>query len=204
LNSRFGKNLAHICFKCGNPATVNITNFEKLFTAACPDMKNLTPLEIKWAIIFTLFYLLWMVFEKAMGWHDLLIERQAIMTNLFAIPSIAVYYYAILEKRKRQLNNEMTWRQGFICGLMVTLVTAILSPLAQYITFHFISPEYFNNIIKYSVEKLGKSKESMENYFNLKSYIIQGVTGTLAAGILMSAFTALFVKRITPVAQSVK
>ena len=162
-------------------------------------MKNITSLEIKWGIIFTLFSLLWMVFEKSMKWHDILINRQAIMTNLFAIPSIAVYVYALLEKRKRQLNNVMTFRQGFLCGLMLTLVIAVLSPLTQYITYYVISPEFFNNMINYSVETLGKERQAMEGYYNLKSYIIQGVTGALAAGILISALVALFVKRTPPV-----
>jgi uncharacterized membrane protein len=161
-------------------------------------MKNLTSLEIKWGIIFYLFSLLWMVFEKAMSWHDVLIERQAIMTNLFAIPTIAIYVYALLEKRKKQLNNVMTWRQGFLCGLMLTLVIAVLSPLIQYVTYRIISPEFFNNMINYSVETLGKDRQAMEAYYNLKSYIIQGVTGALAAGILISALVALFVKRTPP------
>ncbi len=134
-----------------------------------------------------------------MGWHDVLIDRQAIMTNLFAIPSIAIYVYAILEKRKRQLNNVMTWGQGFLCGLMVGLVVAILSPLIQFINYAVISPEFFQNIIDYSVTTHGKNRESMEAYYNLKSYIIQGVTGALAAGILISAVVALFLKRVPPV-----
>ena len=162
-------------------------------------IKSITILEIKWGIIFSLFSLLWMVFEKAMGWHDVLIDRQALMTNLFAIPSVAIFVYAILEKRKRQLQNVMTWGQGFLCGLMVALVVAILSPLVQFISYSIISPDFFNNIINYSVNTLGKNRESMEAYYNLKSYIIQGVTGALASGILISAVVAFFLKRVPAV-----
>ena len=58
-------------------------------------------IEIKWAIIFALATLLWMAFEKSMGWHDVLIEKHAIYTNFFAIIAIAVYVLALLDKRLR-------------------------------------------------------------------------------------------------------
>ncbi len=163
-------------------------------------MKIMTTLEIKWGIIFTLFSLVWMVFEKTMGWHDENIAQHATLTNLFAIPAIAIYVYALLEKRKKHFNNIMTWQQGFLCGLMVTLVVAILSPLTQWITFQFITPEYFRNVIEHSVNIEGKDREEMEEFFTLKNYIIQSVFGALIIGVVTSAIVALFVKR-TPVAE---
>lgn len=163
-------------------------------------MKIMTTLEIKWGIIFTLFTLLWMVFEKAMGWHDENIAQHATLTNLVAIPAIAIYVFAMLEKRKMQLNNIMTWKQGFLCGLMVTIVVAILAPFTQWITFQFITPDYFRNVIEYSVNIEGKDREEMESYFTLKNYIIQSVFGALIIGVVTSAIVALFVKR-TPVAE---
>lgn len=164
-------------------------------------MKTMTSLEIKWGIIFTLFSLLWMVFEKTMGWHDENIARHAVLTNLFAIPAIVIYVYAMLEKRKKQLNNIMTWKQGFLCGLMVTLVVAILAPLAQFITFQLITPDYFKNAIEYSVNIEGKDREEMESFFSLKNYIIQSVFGALVIGVVTSAIVALFVKR-TPLSET--
>ena len=34
-------------------------------------------LEIKWGVIFAISTLVWIYFEKAMGWHDELIAQQA-------------------------------------------------------------------------------------------------------------------------------
>ena len=158
-------------------------------------MKKITTLEIKWAVTFFLFSLVWMFFEKSMGWHDVQIERHASMTGLFAIPAISIYVFALLEKKKNHLNNFMTWKQGFTCGIMITFIYVLLSPIAQYITFTFITPDFFSNMVNYSVNVLGESREKMEANFNMKSYMLQGITGALIMGIITSAIVALFVKR---------
>lgn len=152
-------------------------------------------IEIKWAIIFTAATLLWMMFEKSMGWHDSLIGKHAIYTNLFALIAIAVYVLALLDKRKQEYNGKMTWKQGFVSGIILSVIVALLSPFAQYITHTMISPDYFNNIIAYVVESGKMRQEAAENYFSLNSYILQSVFGALTMGIVTSAIVAIFVKK---------
>lgn len=151
-------------------------------------------LEIKWALIFTAVALLWMVFEKAMGWHGEKIEQHPIYTNLFAILAIGLFVFALREKRK-QLGGTMTWQQGFISGLIISVIIAILSPLSQWITHTFISPEYFPNVIRYAVENGKSTREEAEAYFNLRSYILQSAIGGLVMGVITAAIVSLFVKR---------
>jgi len=157
-------------------------------------MKYFTRLELKWAFIFFIASLLWMYFEKLMGWHDEKIAQHATMTFLFAIIAIGIFVLALREKRRKHYNNNMTWLQGFICGLMITFVVTILSPLAQYITAEVISPGYFSNIIDYAVNVEKKDRAEMESHFNLKSYIIQGMLGSFIMGLVTSAIVALFLK----------
>lgn len=152
-------------------------------------------IEIKWAVIFSLATLLWMVFEKSMGWHDVLIEKHAIYTNFFAIIAIAVYVLALLDKRKVDYNGKMSWKQGFISGIILSVIIAVLSPLTQYITSNFITPDYFTNIINYAVDSGKMDQEAAESYFNLNSYIIQSLFGALTMGIVTSAIVAFFVKK---------
>lgn len=52
-------------------------------------MKNIK-IEIKWALIFVVMMLAWMMMEKSLGWHDEKIADYATMTNLVAIPAIIV------------------------------------------------------------------------------------------------------------------
>lgn len=152
-------------------------------------------IEIKWAVIFALATLLWMVFEKSMGWHDVLIAKHAIYTNFFAIIAIAVFVLALLDKRKVDFNGKMNWKQGFISGIFLSVIIAVLSPLTQYITNTFITPEYFPNIIKFAVDSGKMSQEAAESYFSLKSYALQSFFGALTMGIVTSAIVAFFVKK---------
>ena len=152
-------------------------------------------IEIKWGVLFALVGLLWMVMEKALGWHDVLLEKHMIYTNFFAIVAILVYVIALLDKRKNYYNGKMTWLQGFLSGLAISVVVAILSPLTQYITSIYITPDYFSNVIELSVEKGLKTQEEAEKYFSLKNYIIQSVIGAFAMGVVTSAIVALFVKK---------
>lgn len=151
--------------------------------------------EIKWGVIFTIVMLLWMVFERLMGWHGERIDQHASMTLFFAVIAIALYVFALLDKRKRDLNGVMSWKQGFMSGVVVTLVVTVLSPLAQLITHYIITPEYFSNIIDYSVETGQMNREEAESYFSLSGYIIQAMIGALGMGIVTSAIVAVFTKK---------
>jgi hypothetical protein len=62
-------------------------------------MKNLK-IEIKWAIIFMLSIFIWMLIEKALGWHDEKIADHAVYTNIFALVAIGVYVFALSDKKR--------------------------------------------------------------------------------------------------------
>lgn len=155
---------------------------------------NKFSIEIKWGIIFTIAALVWMYIEKALGWHDELISKHAIYTNIFAVVAIVVYVLALRDKKLNYYNGQMTWTQGFISGVIVSVVVAILAPLAQYVTHEFITPNYFENVIAYSVENDMMNQEGAEAYFSLTSYMMQAAFGALAMGVVTSAIVALFVK----------
>ncbi|MET7028661.1 DUF4199 domain-containing protein [Sediminicola luteus] len=151
--------------------------------------------EIKWGVIFAISTLVWMYFEKAMGWHDELIAQQLIYTNLFALVAIAIFVLALKEKRKKDFGGKMSWKQGFISGIIISIVVAILTPLTQYISNTWIAPNLFPNIINYMVETGKMTEEGAKNYFNLKSYMVQGTFGALTMGVVTSAIVAFFLKK---------
>ncbi|MFW5757975.1 MAG: DUF4199 domain-containing protein [Bacteroidota bacterium] len=149
-------------------------------------------IEIKWAFIFVLITLAWMAFERAIGLHDRHIDKHAIYTMLYAIPAIAVYVFALLDKRKNHYNGTMTYKQGFISGLIVTAIVTLLVPLNQYITSSVVAPGYFSNIISYVVEEERMTLEEAQNYFNLRNYIMQGLVSTPVMGIITTAVVSFF------------
>lgn len=152
-------------------------------------------IEIKWGVIFTIVMLLWMWMEKLLGWHDEHIDKHRFYTLLFAIPAILVYVLAMLDKRKNHFDGKMTWVQGFITGLGITVAVAILSPLTQYIVSEIITPGYFENAIEYSVKTGELDRARAQEYFNLKNYIWQSMMSAVGFGVFTSAIVALFVKK---------
>lgn len=151
-------------------------------------------IELKWALIFFVAGLLWMFFEKSMGWHDELIEMHPTYTNFIAPIADAIYVFALLDKRK-QLQGFMNWKQGFVSGAIVTMIVALLTPLSQYLTHEIISPTYFQNAINYSVESGNATLEEAEAFFTIKSYAVQAFIGALLMGLVTSAIVAFFVKK---------
>ncbi|MFP4025248.1 MAG: DUF4199 domain-containing protein [Thiohalospira sp.] len=152
-------------------------------------------IEIKWAIIFVLMLLFWMILEKLSGLHEEHIEKHAIVTNLVAIPAILIYTFALLDKRKNFYHGKMTYKQGVISGLVITAIITIFSPLTQYITSNLITPEYFPNMIDYVVEKGKMSQTEAENYFNLKNYTILVLISTPVMGIITTLIIAIFTRK---------
>ena len=152
-------------------------------------------IEFKWAVLFTIISLLWMVLEKMVGLHDEYIAKHAIYTNLFAIPAILVFVVGLLEKRKNFYNNKMTWLEGFLSGTVISVFIAIFSPLAQFITVEFISPEYFPNAIEYAIQSGKMDQQQANDYFNLSNYMMQSALGGLLMGVLTSAIVAVFVRK---------
>lgn len=152
-------------------------------------------IEIKWAVIFIIMTLLWMLLERLVGLHDVYIDKHPIFTNIIAIPAIAVYVLALRNKRKSYYNGKMTYMQGFISGLIITFIVTVLSPVTQIITSYVITPHYFSNVINYSVTNGLMNQEAAEAYFNIKSYIIQGLMGASIMGTITAAIVAIFARK---------
>jgi len=157
-------------------------------------MKKLS-IELKWSIIFSIVSLLWMLLEKISGLHETYIDYHLYLTNLFSILAIAMMVMALKEKKKHFYSGAMNFKQGFISGLILSIFIALLSPLTQWITSYIITPEYFPNVIKRSVE-LGYYKTVVEAQanFNYQNYAIQGFFGALIMGVITTAIAMIFIR----------
>lgn len=150
--------------------------------------------EIKWGLIFSLSGLIWMLFEKSMGMHDVNLEKHANFTLWYAPIAIGIYVLALRNKKRTSYQGKMTYLQGFISGLIMTLVVLILTPLSQYISHEFISPEFFPNIIRLTVEKGQMTQEEAEAHFTLMGYIQQSLIFAAFMGLMTSALVALLTR----------
>ncbi len=82
-------------------------------------MKNYR-IEVKWALVFMAMMLIWMLIEKMAGLHSTHIDKHVIYTNFVAIPAIAVYVFAMLDKKRNFYDGTMSYKQGFVFGLIMT------------------------------------------------------------------------------------
>ncbi len=152
-------------------------------------------IEIKWAVIFLITMLCWMLLEKTLGWHEDQIADHEWLTLFFLPFAILIYLLALREKRRRVFGGKITWLQGFISGVILSVFVALLSPIAQYITHNYITPEYFNNVIEYSVTNDMMTRTKANEYFNINSYMWQSAFGALGFGVVTAAVVAIFVQK---------
>lgn len=155
---------------------------------------NSRRIEIKWALIFTGMGLLWMTLERAFGLHDSHIDLHPYLTNLIAIPAILVYLFCLREKRDIYYKGEITYKQSFISGLIMTSFVTILVPLNQWITLEYITPHFFENVIKYSVDNELMTLQDAKAYFNFQNYLIQSVVFAPVVGVITTAIVSRFIK----------
>ena len=151
-------------------------------------------LEIKWAVVFSIVSLLWFTIEKMLGLHDENIQMQLIFSYFFTIPAILIYFLAIADKKKNVFKGIMTWKQGVVSGVYISFFVAVFSIFINFLCLTFISPAYFQNISEYVVSTKAMTAEGAKEYFNLKSYMIQGVFGALSIGVVTSAIVAFFLQ----------
>ncbi len=161
-------------------------------------MKNFK-IELRWAILFSFILMIEMFFERYMGWHEVkYIASQYSLHYLVLIVLFGVvYYFGIKEKRKNYYEGFINWKQAFISGAMISVIVAILSPLTQFFIYHYITPNYFKNMITYQVSKADNplTKAGAQDIFNMTSFVIQGIFTCLSLGLIVSGAVALIVRK---------
>lgn len=156
---------------------------------------NSVKIEIKWALVFFVAILLWMLLERIVGLHDQYIEKHAIYTNFFAIVAIGIFVLALFNKRKQFYHGRMNYWQGVQTGLWLTFFIVILVPLAQYLTHTLITPDYFDNVSQLAVARKQMTASQAQAYFSLPHYIQLSVIMTTVMGLVTSLIVAFFTRR---------
>ena len=89
----------------------------------------------------------------------------------------------------------MSYKQGFVTGLFITIILFVFSPISQVMISELITPNYFNNIIQYTVSEGIMTLEDAQKYFSLGNYMVQAAIGTLLMGVITSFAVAFFTKK---------
>ncbi|WP_204263074.1 DUF4199 domain-containing protein [Spongiivirga citrea] len=150
--------------------------------------------EIKWGAILSVIAVLWGYLEKSLGWHDEKVSMYLIYSMSFGVPALLVYFFALKEKRDLDYNRIMDWKQLAVSGAIIGTVVAAFSPLVQYVTFHFISPDYFSNAIKAGIER-GMKQEAAESFYTLESAIKQSALVAIPLGVVAGTIFGLILQK---------
>ncbi|GAB1371488.1 hypothetical protein MASR1M45_15500 [Candidatus Kapaibacterium sp.] len=141
-------------------------------------------IELKWAAGFAIMSMLWMLLERIVGLHSSNIDKHAVYTNFVAIPAILIYVFAFLDKQRSFYPDGISFKDGIIFGLFMTLFITLISPVNILITLYVITPDFFNNAIEYAVKSGNMTQATAQDYFNTGSYIMQGLIGAPIMGII--------------------
>lgn len=150
-------------------------------------------IEIKWAILYSIAYTIWMYFESKMGWHDAKIGLQPLYNLLFLPISILLIGLAIFDKKRNHYKNEMDWKKGFVSGIILSVLITVLNPVVLYITYNYISPDFFENAINVYVSE-GFPLEKAKAQYNLNTAISNSVFDKLSFGVVISAAVSYFIR----------
>lgn len=151
--------------------------------------------EIKWAFVSLGFVLVWMLLEKISGLHSTYLKYHPIVTMLYLIPAIWINVLAFKDIKARKYGGIMSFKQGFLSGFVITLIITVCSPAEQWVISYIITPDYFSNVIAYSLETgYHKTLEDARAQFNFKTYATQSTVWAFIFGTLISLVLALVFK----------
>jgi len=159
-------------------------------------------IQLKWAAIITLFACVWAAIEKALGYHE---DFSNIMFTAFLYFVLITFLWAFAYiDKKKSLGKETVWefKDAFKYGLFLTGLTAILSPIAQYIIYESISPDYFSNVIEHQLKYGNQDRASLEAIHNLNFSFRQGVMNAMSLGVIYTAiYSWIFKSKKTEIAK---
>lgn len=151
------------------------------------------PLPLRYAMLISLCMLIWLALEAVVGLHDKYIAYHPYLSMLSLFIPVVFGYLAVKQKRE-ELGGSITLKQALLTGVYVVLITTVLAIPVQFIFHNWINPYFFQDMIDYAVANGKSSPQQAAMYFNLTSYIIQSVLGTLVFGNLIALVVALLMR----------
>lgn len=149
--------------------------------------------EVKTAIWVAVLGFAWVVLEFITGLHTSNIEMHGAVTWFAFLPVILVYFwhYKYLNKK---VPNQLTFKQAFFSGMIVTAIAIPLSQIGFAIFYYLINPNFFSAFKNYSVQTKIMDAGEADKYFTMSSYLIQIAMGMLLIGIVLSLILSLIYK----------
>jgi len=152
-------------------------------------------IEIKWALILVVLLLLWTLLERLLGFHDRYLHKHPLFTLVFYLVTIVVYVFAMLDKRANFCDETITYANCFITGFIMTLIFTLFRPLSQWLISSIISPDFFKNMIEYTVDsRIYKNTAEAQAEFNFKNYATKSTISDFVIGLIITLIVGAFIQ----------
>ncbi|MGB4773409.1 MAG: DUF4199 domain-containing protein [Chitinophagaceae bacterium] len=146
--------------------------------------------ELKSALGISIAGFIWVVLEYVFGLHSTRINLHSSLTWLAIVP-IIFFYIIHFRDLNRNSAQKMTFKKGFLSGMMVTLFSIPLSQIGFLLYYYLINPNFFTAFRKYTVENNFMSPTEADQYFTLRNYLIQISAGSIFMGIVLTLILTL-------------
>jgi hypothetical protein len=151
-------------------------------------------IEFRWAFTFLLAQTLWIMLEKTLGFHDEKIQFQPLFSMLFVFVLLIIYVISLREKKAKAYNGNMTWREGFVSGLMLTLIIALFTTMTEYTKHHVISPYFLENMKALILKENKMSAENANQFFTFSNTLSQSIFYTISIGVVITSTISWIIK----------
>lgn len=152
--------------------------------------------EAKTAIWVAIAGFAWVLLEFVTGLHTSNIDMHATVTWFAFVPTILIYIIHF-EYLKKQMQDQLTFKKGFLSGTLVTFIAIPLSQIGFAIFYYLINPSLFSAFKNYSVQNQIMSADEADLYFNIGNYLVQIALGILIIGLLLSSILSFIYKSKT-------
>ena len=129
-----------------------------------------------------------------MGYHDINIKWQPVFNLLYIFPTFILYLLALLEKKKKYYQDQMSWKQGMISAIIISFIIVFFSPITQFIIHEIISPDFLKNTINYTVSQKKLTLTEAKEYTTLTSSIWKNISDGLSFGVVIGAIVAYLIQ----------
>jgi hypothetical protein len=136
-------------------------------------------IEFKWAVYFIILLFIWFYVEKILGLHNQYIKWEGLFSLLIIIPQAVLYHFALKTKKIQYYKGDITWKQAFFTGAIISLIIAGLSPIVSYTTTAVISPDFMENLRQESGQSV--------DVFSSNQFATSMLFSLLSNGIVISA-----------------
>ena len=146
--------------------------------------------ELKWALIYSVTTLIWLIIERYLGLHDEHLDRQLRFMVILGVLYLCIYYFGLRDKKVNFYHGQINFKEDLKFALIMSLIVAVLSLFVQFIFVRTISPDYLSNMANYMVKHGRFTKEGADEFYSVSNQLKNSAYTNLVIGVFFGAICA--------------